>query len=123
MPKKHDVVRLRHILNAAQKATQYSKGKMKEEVISDEVLFLALIRLVEIIGEAASKLSPEFKERNSQIAWRDIVNTRHRLIHGYEDIDTDVVWQIISNDLPPLIKQLEMILIEEERTMQENLFE
>ena len=71
---------------------------------------LSVIRLIEVIGEAAKNVSDESTRNNSQIPWKQIAGTRDRLIHGYFDVDHDVVWQIISVDLPSLVEELEIML-------------
>jgi uncharacterized protein with HEPN domain len=74
------------------------------------MLNLSLVRLLEIIGEASAGVSEEFKESHSSIPWHQMTAMRNRLIHGYFDINMDVVWQTIKNDLPPLIDKLNSIV-------------
>ena len=69
--------------------------------------------MVEIIGEAAAKISPETKSRYPQIPWADIVGMRNRLVHGYFEIDLDRLWDTITDDLPPLVADLEKTLPDE----------
>ncbi len=71
------------------------------------MLSLALVRLLEVIGEAARGISPEFREKHAKIPWKQMMGMRNRLIHGYYDINLDIVWETITKDLPPLIAQLE----------------
>jgi len=75
------------------------------------LLALSLIKLVEVIGEAASRVSTKVKDSYPGIPWKQIVGTRNRLIHGYDEIDYDVLWRIISIELAPLVKQIQEILI------------
>ncbi|MBI3580017.1 MAG: DUF86 domain-containing protein [Ignavibacteriales bacterium] len=112
---KSDVIRLRHILDASQKATRFTKGKTRADLDIEEQLSLALARLIEIIGEAAAKVSQEIQKRHSSIPWKEMIGTRHRLIHGYEAVNLDVVWQIVSSDLPLLIVKLQTAIEQEER--------
>ena len=77
---------------------------------ADEKLTLALVRLIEVLGEAAKGVSQTFRETHPEISWREIAGTRDRLIHGYFDVDLNIVWQIVTKDLPALILQLEKIL-------------
>ena len=107
MPKREDAVRLRHMLDATQKAQQFIKGRTRAEIERDETLTLALVRLLEIIGEAAKSVSPETRQRYPDIPWKEITGTRDRLIHGYFDVDWNILWQILTVDLPPLITTLE----------------
>jgi uncharacterized protein with HEPN domain len=72
----------------------------------------AVIRMVEVIGEAASKLSAEFRERQSHVPWRDIITMRNFLIHAYGDVDLDEVWQVVDQDLDELLKAIVPLLPE-----------
>ena len=74
------------------------------------MLTLAIIKDLEIIGEAASKLTPEFKAAHSHILWIDIVGMRNRLTHGYFDIDLDRIWDTVLEDLEPLCEELEKMV-------------
>jgi uncharacterized protein with HEPN domain len=107
---KDDEIRLRHMLDAARKAVSFVKGRSRRDLDSDEMLALAVTRLIEVIGEAARGLSQEFKNNNPYIAWKQIAGTRDHLIHGYFDVDLDIIWAILTQDLPPLIKELEKLL-------------
>lgn len=110
MQNEQDIVRLRHMLDAAKKIVEYTASIQRDDLNRDEKLALALVRLLEIIGEAARAVSTSFRREHPQIPWREIAGTRDRLIHGYYDIDFDVVWQIISGDIPPLVTAIEDIL-------------
>jgi len=109
MPK-GDPILLRHMLDAALKARYFIQGRSRGELNSDEILALAVIRLLEVMGEAARGLSEEIKDKNPQIPWKQITGTRDRLIHGYFDVDLDIIWNIVNRDLPPVIKELEKLL-------------
>lgn len=74
------------------------------------MLSLAVVRLLEIVGEAAAHISEPVQTSLPGIPWRQITGARNRLIHGYFDVDLDIVWAILQNDLPPLIAQLEQVL-------------
>ena len=108
-----DTVRMRHMLDHATDAIRFGGGKSSQEIASDRLLNLAIVRLLEIIGEAAGRVSSETRVTHSQIPWRETINLRNRLIHGYDTVDFEVVQQIIENDLPPLIAQLTAILADE----------
>ncbi len=105
-----DEVRLRHMLDAARKAVAFASGHTRGDLDADEQLALALVRLLEIIGEAAKQISESVRTTHATIPWREIAGTRDRLIHGYFDVDLDVVWAIVSRDLPQLVPTLEQIL-------------
>jgi len=110
MQNEQEIVRLRHMLDAAKKIVEYTDSIQRDDLDKDEKLALALVRLLEIVGEAAKAVSPDFRRKHPQIPWREIAGTRDRLIHGYYDIDFDIVWQIVSDDIPPLITAIEDIL-------------
>jgi uncharacterized protein with HEPN domain len=105
-----DRVRLRHMLDAARKARRFVQGHERSDLESDEMLSLAIVRLLEIIGEAASHVSELVQDALPGIPWRQITGARNRLIHGYFDVDLDIVWAIVQDDLPPLIASLEQVL-------------
>jgi uncharacterized protein with HEPN domain len=94
------------MVDAPQMALSFTKGRTRRDLNSDDQLALATVRLIEIIGEAAAKISPETREAHPEIPWNDIVGTRNRLIHGYEDVDLNIVWQIVKEDLPDLLRKL-----------------
>jgi uncharacterized protein with HEPN domain len=102
-----DIVRVRHILDAAREAMTLCEGRKRSDLDTDRLLALGLTRLLEIIGEAARGVSPAFRERHPSIPWRKMAGMRDRLIHGYFDVNLDVVWQTITSDLPPLVSSLE----------------
>lgn len=106
-----DAVRLRHMLDAADKAVEFSVGKTRKDLDSDEKLALAMVRLLEVFGEAANALSESFKEKHPDVPWWSIIGTRNRLIHGYFDVDLDIVWNIVTVDLPPLVKKFKELSI------------
>lgn len=112
MPPKDEHVRLRHMLQAGTKAVTLLGGRSRDEFEADETLILALTRLLEILGEAAKAVPEETKTKQSDIPWKAIAGTRDRLIHGYFDVDLDVVWVILSEDLPALLPRLRRLVEE-----------
>src|SRR6476469_6145374 len=91
-------------------AREKSLGKSREDYEEDENLRLALTHLVQMIGEAARRVSPESREKHTQIPWRDVIGMRHKIVHDYLDVDFDVVWEVVTKDLPELISQLSPIV-------------
>jgi len=85
-------------------------GRRREDLDSDRQLNLSLVRLLEIVGEAAGRVSSETRGRLAAIPWPDIVGLRNRLIHGYDKVDFDILWDVIQIDLPPLIAELKKAL-------------
>ena len=114
MSRHDDQVRLRHMLDHAREATTLAKSSDLQKVVSDRLLNLALVRLLEIIGEAATRVSQEFRNGHPEIPWRSIVSLRNRLIHGYDEVDFGIMWTIINDDLPSLVGSLEILLEEKE---------
>lgn len=112
-PPSRDANRMQHMLDAATKAVSFVIGKSRSDLDADEKLSLALVRLVEIIGEAASKVTPETQTRHAGIHWRDIIGTRNRLIHADEAVNLDILWVIVREDLPPLIASLQRAVADE----------
>ena len=106
----HDEIRLQHMLDAAREAVKFVAGKSRKDLDNDRMLTLAITKSIEIIGEAASRVTEPFKAENENIPWNDIAGMRNRLIHGYFDINLDIVWETIQTDLPELIESLENIL-------------
>ena len=87
-----DLIRLKHMLDASKEALTFTGNKTKDAFFSDRKLVLALVKAIEIVGEAANKVSSECKENLSQIPWMSIIGMRNRLIHAYFDIDLDILW-------------------------------
>lgn len=101
---------MRHMLDAARRAVELSGGKEVGRLDSSDETALALVRLLEILGEAASRVTPELTNRYPDIPWRDIADTRNRVIHEYFDVDMEIVAAIVREDLPHLTKRLESVL-------------
>jgi len=101
---------IRDMLESAQKALQFVKGMEFEEFIEDEKTVYAVIRAIEIIGEAVKKIPADLRDTYPAIPWREIVGTRDKLIHEYFGVNTSVVWQTVQEDLPTLVIQLKNIL-------------
>jgi uncharacterized protein with HEPN domain len=95
------------MLEAAQDALALARGKTRPDLDADPGLLWALVKYVEIIGEAAANVSKDTRERLGDIPWRAIINMRHRLVHGYFEINRDIVWKTLQEDLPALIPALQ----------------
>jgi uncharacterized protein with HEPN domain len=101
-----DAAYLEHMLGAIERAQTYIGRKGRAAFLRSAILQDAVIRNLEIVGEAAGRVSPEFAARHRSIPWRDIVGMRHRLIHGYLKVNLDTVWQVAKRDLPALERSL-----------------
>jgi uncharacterized protein with HEPN domain len=107
-------ITLREMRDHAHEVIEFLRGRGRADLDSDRLLALAVVRLLEIIGEAAARIPAEEQARRPGIAWRSIISLRNRLIHGYDNIDYDIVWQIVTKDLPSLASELSRSLPPEE---------
>ena len=101
---------LRDMLDHAREAVSFLEGKTRSDLFADRQFSLALVRLLEIVGEAAAQIPKDYRDRHPEIAWAPIIGARNRLIHGYAVVDLDIVWQIADEDLRTLIPMLEGLL-------------
>ena len=106
MRPREDTVLLQDMLDYAQRAIDALAGKSRDSLESDKVLAGALERFVEVIGEAASRLSDATREASPEVPWHEIIAMRNRLVHGYFAVDLDILWTVVHDDLPGLIATL-----------------
>lgn len=99
-----DEVRLRHMLDDAQTAMRLTHERTRRDLDEDEGLAHSLVRVVQIIGEAANHVDQSIRESNPSVPWVQIISMRNRLVHAYFDINLDIVWNTVHEDLPPLIE-------------------
>src|SRR5438128_1767041 len=107
--------RLRHMLEATRDAMDFTAGRARADLDHDRMLRRALVQCVQVIGEAASRLTPEARTRYPEIPWREIRRMRNVLVHAYFGISLDILWRTVEEDLPPLLKALEQALKERGR--------
>ena len=100
------------MIDAANEALSFASGVTEKDFSKNRMLLLSIIKDIEIIGEAASKITNDTKIKYQDIPWKDIIGMRNRLIHGYFDIDTKLIWNTTSKNLPNLLRQLQLLLIE-----------
>lgn len=105
-----DRVRLLHMVEAAETVCDFVRGKTRSDLDTDRMLVFALVRAIEILGEAASKVSTETRNASVDIPWTSIVSMRNRLIHAYFDVDHEVVWKTATEELPELLPRLRSLL-------------
>jgi uncharacterized protein with HEPN domain len=114
MPKSNmldeDRIRLRHMIDAAEAAEQFVAGRRRADLDSDRMLLFALVRSIEIIGEAASRVSEQTRSVTPNLPWKAIIGMRNRLIHAYFDIDADILWVAATVEVPDLLKRLRVLL-------------
>ena len=113
MPRPDDLTRLRHILDAAEKAGRFVHGRKREDLEKDEMLSLALVRLLEVIGEAAAGISPGLRRKYSALPWQQMTGMRNRLIHGYFDVNPDLIWRTVTEEMPLLMDRIRKALANE----------
>lgn len=104
MSKIDDLTRLKHIRDAVMITIDFIKSRNRDDLDNDQMLSLALVRLIEIIGEAANNISLSCQNNYPQIPWREMIGMRNRIVHAYFEVDLDVVWQVIIDDLPRLLR-------------------
>jgi uncharacterized protein with HEPN domain len=109
MSRHDDSVRLRHMLDAARRAVSLVGGRTRAQVEADEIGLLALARLLEIVGEAAGRVTSDYRAAHPEVPWPEMSGLRNRLAHAYFDVDLDVLLDVVSKDLPPLIARLESL--------------
>ena len=113
MSRRDERLALRHMLDHAREAVEMAAGRSRPDLDADRMFALALVRLMEIVGEAGARPSAAFRERYPRVPWGAIIGLRNRLIHGYDVVDYDIVWRILEKDMPPLIAELSRILAED----------
>ncbi len=105
-----DRVRILHMIDASESLAQFFTGRTRADLDTDRMLLFAAVRAIEVIGEAASKVTSETREAAPNIPWTAIVSMRNRLIHGYFDIDADLVWKTATEEIPELQRALETLV-------------
>jgi uncharacterized protein with HEPN domain len=111
-----DEVRLRDMLDEARRARRFVQGRTRADLdAGDQILGFAVVRALEIIGEAANKVSQETRSTLPQVRWGDIVGMRNRVIHNDANVDYNIVWDVIVYDLPVLIAALETLFPDQEK--------
>lgn len=108
--RRDDVTRLHHMLDAARLAVGFASGFRRADLHDDPRTALAMVKAIEIVGEAASRVSAPFRQRHPEIPWTDVVSMRNRLVHAYFDVNLDILWDTVAVDLPQLIDDLENAL-------------
>ena len=104
-----DKGRLEHILEAIEKALEFTENVSFEEYKTNTMLRYAVVKCVEIVGEASYKLTNEIREQHPEINWRDIITMRHILVHGYYQTEDKIVWDVVKDYLPLLKEQIRKI--------------
>jgi len=103
------MVYIGHMLDMARKAMEKVQGKSREDFDEDENLRMAIALLIQVIGEAARRVSPVFQQETSHIPWKKITGMRHKLVHDYMHVNYDIVWDVVNVELPRLAQELEAL--------------
>jgi uncharacterized protein with HEPN domain len=98
------------MVEAAEAAQRFIGSRQRADLDTDEMLLFAVVRALEIIGEAASKVSVEGRARLTSVPWADIIAMRHRVVHAYFEIDRTIVWRTVTEEIPPLLSTLRSAL-------------
>jgi uncharacterized protein with HEPN domain len=101
------------MVEAAESAVHFTAGRQRPDLDEDRMLLFALVHAIEVLGEAASRRSEETRATHTGIPWRAIIGMRNRLIHAYFEINTEVVWQTVTQEIPALLPQLRALAPDE----------
>ena len=105
-----DRLSLEQMLDTVHRARRIVRGLTREAFDADEVRQLALVHLIQLLGEAASRVSATFRDRHPELPWAQMVGMRNRIVHGYNHVDPDIVWRVATEDLEVVLAALERIL-------------
>jgi uncharacterized protein with HEPN domain len=97
--------RARHMVEVAERAVQFIVGRQRPDLDEDRMLLFTLVHTIEVLDEAASKISEETRATHTGIPWRAIIGMRNRLIHAYFEVNTEIVWQTVTQEIPALLPQ------------------
>ena len=103
------LVALRQMRDHSREAMNLVAGKSRADLYASRLLSLAIVRLLEILGEAAGRVPDDVRQAHPNMPWSQIIGMRNRLIHGYDQVDLDIVWAVVTSDLPTLAAQLDQI--------------
>lgn len=106
MSRHDDSLSLRQMRDYVEEAVALARSRTRAELNADRVFALALLKLVETVGEAAGRISEPLRAAHPEIPWREIVGMRHHLVHGYDAVDMDILWNVATLDFPPLAENL-----------------
>ena len=101
---------LRQMLDTARQIRSLARGLSRAEFDADIVRHLALLHLIQHLGEAASRLSADFRSAHPEFPWAGMIGMRNRIVHGYDEVDPDIVWRVALHDLEPVVAALERVL-------------
>ena len=108
-----DRVRLQHLADALNSAIRFAQDRKRSDLDTDEMLLFALVRAIEIAGEAGSQVTAETRAQVSDVPWSLIIGMRNRLVHAYFDINRDILWTTVTEATPPLVERISKLLEED----------
>ena len=106
MSRHDDVLSLRQMRDHLEETLALTRGRQRADLDADRIFALAPLKLVEIVGEAAGRVSEKTRAVHPEMPWREIIGMRHHLVHGYDAVDYDILWTVATADFPPLAKQI-----------------
>lgn len=101
-----DLMRLQHMAQAIDRVKRFTKGKSFADFTKDEILYYAVVKNIEIIGEASNLLTLDFRAEHAETPWKMVAGMRNHIVHEYFQVDDNVVWDVVTHDLPVLEKQI-----------------
>lgn len=110
MPNNRDLESIIDIQKAAQRIVRFSQGLEKKDLLNDEKELSALLYQITIIGEATKRLSQDYRQQHPEIPWRNLAGMRDVLVHEYDQIDLDIVWNVVCQEIPTLLTQLQSLI-------------
>ncbi len=113
--RKDDLVYVGHMLDLSRKAVARTKNLSRIEYDRNEDLRLALAHMIQVLGEAARRVSIEFQRMHPSIPWPEIIGMRHKIVHDYLEIDEDIIWDVVTADLPSVVVELARIVPAEDQ--------
>lgn len=105
-----ELIRIRHMIEAAQTALQFMTGRQRADLDSDSMLLFAVVQAIQVVGEAATHISLDTRTATPSVPWARIIGMRNRLVHGYADINHEVVWKTATEEIPAVLPLLTPLL-------------
>jgi uncharacterized protein with HEPN domain len=112
MPHRRDSVFIAQMVEAAEAALEFTEGQTAESLAGDRLVAFAVVRAIQLVGQAARRVSEQLQATHPEIPWREMIGMRNIVVHDYADVDLSLVWKTVREDLPGLIERLQAILQE-----------
>jgi uncharacterized protein with HEPN domain len=109
----HDRVFIAQMIEAAEAALEFCDGETREQFLDDRLVAFAVVRAIQLVGQAARGVSIEVQDARPEIPWRQMIGMRNVVVHDYADVDLTLVWKTVHDDLPGLIERLQAVLAED----------